>query len=217
MPRLARISRRVGAGKRAVGGLGDDDLVAPRRKRLDDLRGVLVLRQQNVVEAGLLLAERAVGAVLFVAGNPGEDAFDAARAEAAPAARRCWGSRSASAGRRRASSHHNAAARASVARRAAIQPLQIDVLHVDDEQRRRRGIELRGPPARRPSRNRRSGFWSSTTSAARPFPSAVTAEETEQRRIIGGGLLVKGVWLELGNTTSSAWADAASCARRRPA
>jgi len=47
----------IGAGQRAVGSLGDRDLVAFRRERIDDLAVVPVLGKKKVVEARFFLTE----------------------------------------------------------------------------------------------------------------------------------------------------------------
>jgi hypothetical protein len=60
---------QIGAGEGAVGGLEDDDLVVLRREFRHDPALGAVLRQQQIVEAGLLLAQRAVAPVLLEAGD----------------------------------------------------------------------------------------------------------------------------------------------------
>ena len=79
---VAQEQAQVGAGERAVGGLEDGDLVGLRRQLGDELGFPGGVRQEQVVEAGLLLAQRAVAAVLGQAGDAGEQALDAGGAEA---------------------------------------------------------------------------------------------------------------------------------------
>ena len=79
MPMLCRIRRRL-VPVSALSVVLVITISSPCGRELrHDLRVFAVLGQQQVVEARLLLAERAVAAVQLVAGDAGEDRLDAAR------------------------------------------------------------------------------------------------------------------------------------------
>jgi hypothetical protein len=132
---------QVGAGQRRVGGLGGDDLVTLRSQLGNELRGVLGLGQQEVVPARQLLAERAVAAVVLVAGDAGEQAL---RADAAAKLKHFGGARDDLAGHALVERGPRVEAAALLrAQRVAVRALDVDVLHVDDEEGRRRGLDHR--------------------------------------------------------------------------
>ena len=166
---------QIGAGQRGIRGLGHHDFPRTWRECGDDLRRLLILRQQDVVPTRLFLAQRPVRAI-------GAQASDTREEHRFPSA--AEGLQQAGDGRDHLPVHAGVERRPGLEPRAflgrqrdRVRAVQIGVLHIDHQQRdapgqqqrvRRlgRALVVEGPPGGLPMRRVGHRGYSAARTAA---------------------------------------------------